>query len=466
MDIRGEGSAETAGMPPPIADMPASETDVREFEAAVLAKLTLAVGKDAAAATDRDWFVATALALRDRVIHRWLAADRASQAKGRKRVYYLSLEFLIGRLFSDVVENLRLTDIVRAALGDIGVDLDRMRAAEPDAALGNGGLGRLAACFMDSMTALGIPACGYGIRYDHGLFRQVIKDGWQHEYPGALAVLRQPLGVRAARSGLRHRITAAGSTDGRSRAVARARSGSPTKPSQAVAYDTPIVGWRGRHVNPLRLWSARAVDPLRLDVFNRGRSYRGAVAAVARRGDLEDPVSERRHPGRARIAPAAGVFLCVGLDAGSGARACAQLWQHLHLAASTRAIQLNDTHPSVAIAELMRVLVDHHSVPWDEAWRITAGDLLAIPTTRCCPRRWKAGRWRCSSGCCRAISKSSTRINARSSRERWNSGMPGNSSRLAAVSLIDEAEAAGCAWGISRFSARIGSTACRRCTPI
>ena len=143
----------------------------------------MAVGKAAPAATDRDWFVATALALRDRVIHRWLAADRASQARGRKRVYYLSLEFLIGRLFSDVVENLRLAEIVRTALGDIGVDLDRMRAAEPDAALGNGGLGRLAACFMDSMTALGIPACGYGIRYDHGLFRQVIIDGWQQEFP-------------------------------------------------------------------------------------------------------------------------------------------------------------------------------------------------------------------------------------------------------------------------------------------
>src|SRR5207248_514173 len=174
-------SAESA-MPAPLADTPASEADLEAFKASVLAKLTLAIGKDGAAATPRDWFVATALALRDRVIHRWLAVNRLSHAEGRKRVYYLSLEFLIGRLFADVVENLRMTETVKAALGDLGVDLDKMRRAEPDAALGNGGLGRLAACLMESMASLGIPARGYGIRYDHGLFRQVIRDGWQMEF--------------------------------------------------------------------------------------------------------------------------------------------------------------------------------------------------------------------------------------------------------------------------------------------
>src|SRR5204862_363244 len=166
----------------PIADAPANEADIDAFKASVLAKLTLTIGKDGGAATPRDWFVATALALRDRVIHRWLAVNRVSHAEGRKRVYYLSLEFLIGRLFADVVENLRMTETVKAALGDLGVDLDRMRRAEPDAALGNGGLGRLAACMMESMAGLDIPARGYGIRYDHGLFRQVIRDGWQMEF--------------------------------------------------------------------------------------------------------------------------------------------------------------------------------------------------------------------------------------------------------------------------------------------
>src|ERR1700694_4506969 len=164
-------------------DTASDEDDIAEIKSAVLAKVTLAVGKDAAEATDRDWFVAAALTARDRVVHRWLTTERASRGKGRKRVYYLSLEFLMGRLFDDVLGNLGLGEIVSAALGDLGVDLTRLRASEPDAALGNGGLGRLAACFLESMATFGIPAYGYGIRYDHGLFRQVIRDGWQREYP-------------------------------------------------------------------------------------------------------------------------------------------------------------------------------------------------------------------------------------------------------------------------------------------
>ena len=135
-----------------------SEEDLTEIKNAVIAKLVLAVGKDAGAATDREWFLAAAFAIRDRIIHRWLATERASEANGSKRVYYLSLEFLIGRLFCDVLCNLDLSEVYQAALGDLGVDLNRLRSAEPDAALGNGGLGRLAACFMESMANLGIPA--------------------------------------------------------------------------------------------------------------------------------------------------------------------------------------------------------------------------------------------------------------------------------------------------------------------
>src|SRR2546421_6824473 len=167
----------------PIADQPPTDEAIEAFKASVLAKLTVTIGKDPPAATARDWYVATALALRERIIYRWLAADRASLAQGRKRVYYLSLEFLIGRLLNDVAGNLRLTEVVTRGLGDLGVDYDRVREIEPDAALGNGGLGRLASCFMESMASLGLPTWGYGIRYDHGLFRQIIKDGWQQEYP-------------------------------------------------------------------------------------------------------------------------------------------------------------------------------------------------------------------------------------------------------------------------------------------
>ena len=186
----------------PITDQPPTDEAVDQFKASILAKLTVAIGKDTPSATGRDWFVATALALRDRIIHRWLAAERASLAQGRKQIYYLSLEFLIGRLLNDVIGNLRLNEIVPRSLGDLGVDYNRVRSIEPDAALGNGGLGRLASCFMESMASLGLPTWGYGIRYDHGLFRQIIKDGYQQEYPEEWLSFFKPMGIRAARSHL------------------------------------------------------------------------------------------------------------------------------------------------------------------------------------------------------------------------------------------------------------------------
>src|SRR5437763_3748908 len=142
---------------PAAAAASAAEDELEEMKRSVLAKSTLAVGKDPAFATDRDWFVAAAFTARDRIIHRWLAAERASRGKGRKRVYYLSLEFLIGRLFNDVMNNLGLAKVVDAALGDLGVNLDSLRDAEPDAAIGNGGLGRLVGCVRESEAAIGLP---------------------------------------------------------------------------------------------------------------------------------------------------------------------------------------------------------------------------------------------------------------------------------------------------------------------
>ncbi len=156
---------------------------VRAFRNSIVDKLTYMVGKDPGHAQEHDWFVATALAVRDHVVDRWMDATRRTYRDGRKRVYYFSLEFLIGRLLFDSLSNLGITDVAREALRDLGVDLDRLRKIEPDAALGNGGLGRLAACYMESMASLAIPAHGYGIRYDHGIFRQALKDGWQIELP-------------------------------------------------------------------------------------------------------------------------------------------------------------------------------------------------------------------------------------------------------------------------------------------
>ena len=154
-----------------------------EMRDAILRKLTYDLGKSRAAALDRDWFMATALAVRDRVVEPWLNDMRSAYTTGQKQVYYFSLEFLIGRLLRENMSNFGMVEEVRAALSGLGVDVAKVIDSEPDAALGNGGLGRLAACFMESLASLSIPAFGYGIRYDHGLFKQVIRQGWQEEYP-------------------------------------------------------------------------------------------------------------------------------------------------------------------------------------------------------------------------------------------------------------------------------------------
>src|SRR6266404_5267492 len=353
----------------PVADRPATDEDIEQFKAAVLGKLTLAVGKDTTEATSRDWFVATALALRDRIIHRWLAADRESLAKGRKRIYYLSLEFLIGRLLNDVVGNLRLGEVVRRALGDLGVDYDRMRSVEPDAALGNGGLGRLAACFMESMASLGVPAYGYGIRYDHGLFRQIIKDGWQEEFPEEWLSFRNPWEFE--RSEVTYDIHYGGTVEtivgraGHKRFVWHRE-----ETIEAVAYDTPVVGWRGAHVNPLRLWSARAVDPIRLEVFNRG-DHLGALSEQVRAEALSKILypSDETTAGRELRLRQEYFFVAASLQ--DLVERHRRAYGSLHTLSERAAIQLNDTHPSIVIPELMRILVDLHNIAWDDAWQIT-----------------------------------------------------------------------------------------------
>ena len=252
-----------------------------------------------------------------RPYRRALDADHAQHVHaGRKRVYYLSLEFLIGRLLYDSLNNLGLTEQVRAALGELGVDLERLRRIEPDAALGNGGLGRLAACFMESMATLSIAAYGYGIRYNHGSVPPGHQGRLAARIPRELAQLRQSVGVRAAPKS----PTPSGS-GARSMRSPNLRDGTrhvwtPAETVMAIAYDTPVVGWRGRHVNTLRLWSARAPDPIHLEEFNRG-DHVGALQTRARANAISQilyPSDEI--PGRAGIAPASGVFLLLRLVAG------------------------------------------------------------------------------------------------------------------------------------------------------
>ena len=344
------------------------EGDIAEIKSAILAKLTLAVGKHPAAATDRDWFVAAALTVRDRIIHSWLSADRVNRGKGRKRIYYLSLEFLMGRLFDEVLVNLGLGEVVNAALGDLGVNLMRLRASEPDAALGNGGLGRLASCFLESMATLGIAACGYGIRYDHGLFRQVIRDGWQQEYPEEWLSFGNPWEFE--RPEVIYDIQFGGRVEQTVGPQGIARSvWHPDETIEAVAYDTPIVGWRGRHVNVVRLWSARAADPMRLDAFNQG-DHAGALSEQTRAEAISKILypSDDTPAGQELRLRQEYFFVSASLQDLVHRHVCME--GDIHSLPDLASVQLNDTHPSIAVPELMRLLIDVQGLPWDEAWRI------------------------------------------------------------------------------------------------
>jgi len=349
------------------------------MRASIVAKLTYQVGKSPIAASERDWFVATALAVRDSILDCWFDTTRRTYESGAKRVYYLSLEFLIGRLLFDAIGNLGLLDEVRAALAAAGVDLDRLREHEPDAALGNGGLGRLAACFMESMATLGIPAYGYGIRYEHGLFRQVIEDGIQQELPEDWLSLGNPWEFERAEVaypvGFGGNVARQEGADG-----STVYAWQPAEMLSAVAYDMPVIGGPSpagpngagprHHANTLRLWAAQAATPMHLDDFNRGdhvgamrdRVRTEAVSRVLYPGDESDAGQELRLRQEFFFASASLQDLL--------RRHLEQFGTLMNLA-DKAAIQLNDTHPAIAVAEMMRLLVDVHGIEWSSAWDIT-----------------------------------------------------------------------------------------------
>lgn len=349
------------------------DADVAEFRTAVLAKLTYAVGKDPDHAFEHDWFEAIALAARDHMVEHWMDHTRQIYRKVQKRVYYLSLEFLIGRLLYDSLSNLGLLEIAREAMTELGVDIERIRTLEPDAALGNGGLGRLAACFMESMSTLGIAGHGYGIRYEHGLFRQAVVDGWQQEQTENWLDFGNPWEFE--RPEVVYPIGFSGSVETVVNETGEARQvWHPAETVRAIAYDTPVVGWRGASVNTLRLWRARAVGDLHLERFNAGDHF-GAVAEVVR----AESISRVLYP---NDATEAGQELRLRQEYFFVSASLQDLLRrHLNMHATLTdlpehaAIQMNDTHPSIAVAELMRLLIDTHEIPWDTAWKITVNTL-------------------------------------------------------------------------------------------
>jgi starch phosphorylase len=352
---------------------PGRDSDEAELREVIQAKLAHALGKTREAATDADWYHATALALRDRVINTFLQARAETKRQKKKRVYYLSIEFLIGRLLFDTLTNLQLVEPARAALKSLGADLDRLREAELDPALGNGGLGRPAACYLDSMSALGIPAYGYGIRYENGLFEQRFSDGWQQEFPEDWLAHGNPWELNRREApysiGFGGSVEYLGGDDDTARALWY-----PAERVLAVPYDTPIAGWRGRHANMLRLWSARAVTPIQLAAFNRG-DYVGATAARAQ----SEAISRFLYPndstpeGQELRLRQEYFFTSASLQ--DLVRRHLDEFATLDNLADHAAVQLNDTHPAVAVAELMRILVDDHDFTWEQAWTITRATL-------------------------------------------------------------------------------------------
>jgi len=340
--------------------------DETELRRAIQAKLVYSLGKSSSAATDRDWFLAIALALRDRIVDVWM--ERGQTATGEKCVNYLSIEFLIGRLLCDALTNLGQVDSMKNALIGLGLDFDRIRALEPDPALGSGGLGRLAACFLDSMAALGVPSYGYGIRYRLGLFKQHIADGWQQELPDDWLALQNPWEFE--RPDVVYPIRFGGVVEYCGPGDTAHARWYPTEIMFAMAYDTPVVGWRGRHVNTLRLWSARAAGSIQRKRFGMP-DYQDALAA----SESADDICRTLYPSDATPA---GQELRLRQEY-FFTSASLQDIVHRHLQKhpsldslpAKAAIQLNDTHPAIAVAELMRILVDEHDYSWDGAWQIT-----------------------------------------------------------------------------------------------
>jgi starch phosphorylase len=327
--------------------------------------LIRSVGTHPSNATTAEWFQALALFTRGRMARSWLATKGMSRRRDVKTVYYLSLEFLIGRSLKSHLFNLGLEAAVRQALAELGVDLDAVAECEFDAALGNGGLGRLAACFLDSLATTGYPAYGYGIRYDHGMFAQRIVDGAQVEEPEDW--LRHGNPWEYARPRLRYIIGFGGHVE-HSGETAR---WVPAREVQAIAYDLQVSGFRQEMVNTIRLWSARAPRDVDLGHFNRG-DHVGAVRARAETEALSRVLypDDSAEKGRELRLRQEYFFVAASLaDILGRYRETHDSFDDLP---DQVAIQLNDTHPTLAVPELMRLLVDDHGVPWDHAWSLVA----------------------------------------------------------------------------------------------
>jgi len=399
-----------------------------ETDAHIVDVLRHRVGKDERAAKQHDWYTATILTLRDAIIERWIESTRRTYDASGKRVYYLSMEFLIGRLLRDALSNMGMTREMELALRAHGLDLAALEELEPDAALGNGGLGRLAACFMESLATLDIPAYGYGIRYVNGMFRQRIDDGWQVELPENWLAHGNPWEFERLES--TYLIGFGGEVAVEGEGVIW----HPAEKIEATAVDTPVVGWRGKRVNTLRLWTASALDPLKLDAFNAG-DHMGALADQVKADALVRVLYPADSNAAGQELRLRQEYFFTAASIQDIVRRHVQYEGDIRTLPDKAAIQLNDTHPAVAVAELMRLLVDSYGLEFNEAWALTQ-QTISYTNHTLLPEALESWPLPLFERLLPRHMQIIYAINSRVLREARKAGM--DDATIAAISLIDE----------------------------
>jgi glycogen phosphorylase len=314
----------------------------------------------------RERFEAAARSVRDTLSQRWVRTEETYQRENPKRVYYLSMEFLIGRSLTNNITNLLFDPIVRELVKQKNIAWHELLEQEPDAGLGNGGLGRLAACFVDSMATMQIPAMGYGLRYEYGIFKQTIQDGWQHEQPDNWLRRPDPWEVPRPNETVEIKLNCSFEIRG---GTLRAVAGRPSS-LIGVPYDRPVVGYGGKTINTLRLWAAAAYDYFNFKEFSGG-DFVGALAETLAAESLTRVLYPDDSTSLGQGLRFVQEYFLVACSLADLVRRFRQNNDNWNLLPEKVAIQLNDTHPTMSVPELMRILLDEAHLPWDQAWDLT-----------------------------------------------------------------------------------------------
>ena len=345
-----------------------ADFDKEGFKKEVITNVKTLFRKPIEEATPQQVFQAVSYAVKDDIIDRWIATHKEYEKKNVKTVYYLSMEFLMGRALGNNLINLTYYDAVKEALDELGFDLNFIEDQEPDAALGNGGLGRLAACFLDSLATLGYPAYGCGIRYKYGMFKQGIKDGYQVEMPDDWLKDGNPFEVKRSEYAVEVKFGGYVRVENKNGRTYFIQDGYQSV--RAVPYDLPVIGYGNNVVNTLRIWDAEAIQEFCLDSFDKGE-YEKAVEQQ----NLAKTIVEVLYPNDNHYAGKElrlrQQYFFISASVQRAILKFKELNKDIHKLPEKVTFQMNDTHPTVAVAELMRILMDEEGLEWDDAWDIT-----------------------------------------------------------------------------------------------